>query len=37
MSTRIPRMLDAAEVRVVGSLLEKEQTNPETVPMWSTP
>jgi uncharacterized protein len=33
MSTRIPRKLDAAEVRVLGSLLEKEQTNPETVPM----
>jgi uncharacterized protein len=33
MSTRIPRQLDAAEVRVLGSLLEKEQTNPETVPM----
>lgn len=33
MSTRIPRKLDAAEVRVVGSLLEKEQTSPETVPM----
>ncbi|HSG41057.1 MAG TPA: YceH family protein [Thermoanaerobaculia bacterium] len=33
MSTRIPRKLDAAEIRVLGSLLEKEQTNPETVPM----
>jgi uncharacterized protein YceH (UPF0502 family) len=33
MSTRIPRKLDAVEVRVLGSLLEKEQTNPETVPM----
>ena len=33
MSTRIPRPLDAVEVRVLGSLLEKEQTNPETVPM----
>jgi uncharacterized protein YceH (UPF0502 family) len=33
MSTRIPRQLDAAEIRVLGSLLEKEQTNPETVPM----
>ncbi len=33
MSTRIPRQLDPAEVRVLGSLLEKEQTNPETVPM----
>ncbi|HEX6898826.1 MAG TPA: YceH family protein [Thermoanaerobaculia bacterium] len=33
MSTRIPRKLDPAEIRVLGSLLEKEQTNPETVPM----
>jgi uncharacterized protein len=33
MSTRIPKKLDPVEVRVVGSLLEKEQTNPETVPM----
>jgi uncharacterized protein YceH (UPF0502 family) len=33
MSTRIPRKLDSVEVRVLGSLLEKEQTNPETVPM----
>ncbi|MFL6234574.1 MAG: YceH family protein [Thermoanaerobaculia bacterium] len=33
MSTRIPRKLDAVEVRVLGSLLEKEQTSPETVPM----
>ncbi len=33
MSTRIPRKLDAVEARVLGSLLEKEQTNPETVPM----
>lgn len=33
MSTRIPRKLDPVEVRVLGSLLEKEQTNPETVPM----
>ncbi len=32
-STRIPRQLDPLEVRVLGSLLEKEQTNPETVPM----
>jgi uncharacterized protein YceH (UPF0502 family) len=32
-STRIPRQLNPAEVRVLGSLLEKEQTNPETVPM----
>jgi hypothetical protein len=33
MSTRIPRRLDPVEVRVLGSLLEKEQTNPETVPL----
>jgi uncharacterized protein len=33
MSTRVPRQLDPAEIRVLGSLLEKEQTNPETVPM----
>jgi len=32
-STRIPRKLDPAEIRVLGSLLEKEQTNPETVPL----
>jgi uncharacterized protein len=32
-STRVPRQLDPVEVRVLGSLLEKEQTNPETVPM----
>jgi uncharacterized protein YceH (UPF0502 family) len=32
-STRIPRQLDPMEIRVLGSLLEKEQTNPETVPM----
>jgi hypothetical protein len=33
MSTRIPRKLDPVEVRVLGSLLEKEQTNPETSPL----
>jgi uncharacterized protein YceH (UPF0502 family) len=33
MSTRIPRQLDPVEIRVLGSLLEKEQTNPETIPM----
>ena len=33
MSTRIPRKLDRIEVRVLGSLLEKEQTNPETSPL----
>jgi uncharacterized protein YceH (UPF0502 family) len=33
MSTRIPRKLDAVEIRVLGSLMEKEQTNPETVPL----
>jgi uncharacterized protein YceH (UPF0502 family) len=32
-STRIPRQLDAVEIRVLGSLLEKEQTSPETVPL----
>jgi len=32
-STRVPRQLDPAEIRVLGSLLEKEQTNPETVPL----
>jgi len=32
-STRIPRPLDPVEIRVLGSLLEKEQTNPETVPL----
>jgi len=33
VSTRIPRKLDRIEVRVLGSLLEKEQTNPETSPL----
>jgi uncharacterized protein YceH (UPF0502 family) len=33
VSTRIPRQLDPAEIRILGSLLEKEQTNPETVPL----
>lgn len=33
MPTRVPRMLDAVEIRVLGSLLEKEQTNPETCPL----
>ncbi|MFY9826706.1 MAG: YceH family protein [Thermoanaerobaculia bacterium] len=33
MSTRIPRQLDPVEIRVLGSLLEKEQTNPEAVPL----
>lgn len=32
-STRIPRKLDPAEIRVLGSLLEKEQTTPEVCPM----
>lgn len=32
-STRIPRQLDAVEIRVLGSLLEKEQTNPESSPL----
>jgi uncharacterized protein YceH (UPF0502 family) len=33
VSTRIPRKLDPREIRVLGSLLEKEQTNPETSPL----
>lgn len=32
-STRIPRQLDAAEIRVLGVLLEKEQTTPEACPL----
>lgn len=32
-STRIPRKLDPVEIRVLGSLLEKEQTTPEVCPM----
>jgi uncharacterized protein len=32
-STRIPRQLDPVEVRVLGSLLEKEQTTPEACPL----
>ncbi len=32
-STRIPRKLDAAEVRILGALLEKEQTTPEVYPL----
>jgi uncharacterized protein len=32
-STRIPRQLDAVEIRVLGSLLEKEQTTPELCPL----
>ena len=32
-STRIPRKLDPAEIRVLGSLLEKEQTTPEACPL----
>jgi hypothetical protein len=32
-STRIPRKLDAAEVRILGALLEKEQTTPEAYPL----
>ena len=30
---KIPRLLEAAEVRVLGSLLEKEQTTPELYPL----
>ena len=33
MSTRIPRKLDPAEIRVLGVLLEKEQTSPEVCPL----
>jgi uncharacterized protein YceH (UPF0502 family) len=33
MSRRIPRQLDPIEVRVLGSLLEKEQTTPEAYPL----
>ncbi len=33
MSTLIPRPLDAVEVRVLGALLEKEQTTPELYPL----
>ncbi|HEX7181926.1 MAG TPA: YceH family protein [Thermoanaerobaculia bacterium] len=33
MSTRIPRKLDPAEIRVLGVLLEKEQTTPEVCPL----
>lgn len=33
MPTRVPRPLDAVEMRVLGSLLEKEQTNPESCPL----
>ena len=32
-STRIPRKLDPAEIRVLGALLEKEQTTPELYPL----
>lgn len=32
-STRIPRPLDAHEIRVLGVLLEKEQTTPEVCPL----
>jgi uncharacterized protein YceH (UPF0502 family) len=30
---KIPRVLDAAELRILGSLLEKEQTTPELYPL----
>lgn len=33
MSTRIPRKLDPVEIRVLGVLLEKEQTTPEVCPL----
>jgi uncharacterized protein YceH (UPF0502 family) len=32
-STRIPRKLDPVEIRVLGALLEKEQTTPELYPL----
>jgi uncharacterized protein YceH (UPF0502 family) len=32
-STRIPRQLDTVEIRVLGVLLEKEQTTPEVCPL----
>jgi uncharacterized protein YceH (UPF0502 family) len=32
-STRIPRKLNAVEIRVLGTLLEKEQTTPEACPL----
>jgi hypothetical protein len=32
-STRIPRQLDPVEIRVLGTLLEKEQTTPEACPL----
>lgn len=32
-STRIPRKLDPTEVRILGALLEKEQTTPELYPL----
>lgn len=33
MSRRIPRLLDPVEIRVLGALLEKEQTTPEAYPL----
>jgi len=33
MSTRIPRPLDAVEIRILGALLEKEQTTPDLYPL----
>jgi uncharacterized protein YceH (UPF0502 family) len=33
MSSRIPRRLDPVEIRVLGSLLEKEQATPEAYPL----
>src|SRR3977135_781094 len=32
-STRVPRKLDAVEIRFLGTLLEKEQTTPEACPL----
>jgi uncharacterized protein YceH (UPF0502 family) len=33
MSTRIPRPLEAVEIRILGSLLEKEQATPDLYPL----
>ncbi|HEY8020367.1 MAG TPA: YceH family protein [Thermoanaerobaculia bacterium] len=33
MSTRIPRPLDTSEIRILGALLEKEQTTPDLYPL----
>jgi len=33
MSSRLPRPLDTAEIRILGALLEKEQTTPDLYPL----